>query len=632
MLRDIKDIFRKLKEEDEEIVFDAYKMREGLYIRFDPRKSISENLANIDGNYMNYVKLKDNEQVEDKELFDWFKARDYLSNYIEDGTQGALNKSIDSAKKMFHNTNQYTLFVKEQRLLIDDREKQEEIVEYVGKFMDLVELNREKMNEIVTVRGKDKESERERILRENFGELYDYAISEDRKKSIERMKAVWSEGIYDLLVALKVGGKLKVDKEKYIRIFFDVDFELYELEYRLNACSRIFIRNEYNVIGEDGLIRGASYNDTTFSKKKPFLEKKALTITVNDRMTVDDALENKDVFYWLGSATRRNRVLSEDRLEDFSGTLRDHKKLYVRGSNFSITDFDNLTQGVSEELNVEVKNYVTTGIGEETSRYLTEMYELKYLLSNTFFAGRVSNDLYYADDSIGGSFNKTMSSYMNLSLPALIDWFYKGRTNSIRHLVDKMTYDILGSLIVNAYMDKKVTLFTVVNAMNVRLFLLEYLKVKGKSNLGNEIVNTREWFETDIKEDDFKIETTDQFYYAVGQLIQYLNRQSKRQNSTLDYVDAALRKKNSSQLKRELERLTSLYGHNIHAGNVKFKRVLAEVMLFEDTGNVKDRKRDMLMSGLVGNCAFFAKKEFVESGLLDDSVEGVVNQEESEEI
>lgn len=640
MLRDIKDIFRKLRDQDPEMVFDAYEMREGLYMRFDPTKSISENLENIDGNYMNYVKPLEGEQIENKELFDWFKERDYLSNYLDDGTPNAMNKSIDSKGKAVYSTNHYTMFLRNNFVcsvtsLSDGSVVGGESVENVGVYTDLsvsdvgyvytlesyidtvfnsVKNNRTKLEKMVTNLVKSKTNKKEiidDIIKENFQDVYTYATSEARENAINTMRDIWEEGVIDFIEAIKNDNRFNnLDDKSYIRVFFDVDLRLYKDESDLYNTSRIFIKNDYNILNSENVIYGASYNDNTFNKKKPFTSKGELTIGVNHRMTVEEAVEIRDMFYWIGSATKRNRLLSEDRLFDFRGKLRDHKKLYVRGGRMTILDFDNLTEEVESDINAEVKNYVLHDDVE--SYYITELYGVQKLLSKNFFDNRINNDLYKLDDSVLGDFNKTMSSYINRSSNALIEWFYKGNSSSIRHMIDKMTDDILRSIITNSLSNGNANKKTVMFTLNARLFLLEYLNVKEKCNLGNEIIGIREWFENSMNEDEFSIENTDQLYYSIGQLIQYLNSQSKSKDKNISYVEGALRKGNLAQLKRELDRLLMMYGYAIKDYNFKFKKVLSAVMLAEDSEKVLNKKRDMLLSGLVTKCAFYSKKENVE--------------------
>jgi len=117
MIYDLLEKFnKKYEQEGDKLILDNYHLKDGVYVRIDTNKKLhyfikSSKKVKIDGKIQIQHYFKNLEGIAQDGEYDWFKQRDYYSNVID------TSKAFDAPKKLIHNNNYLTLFMKIEEFL-----------------------------------------------------------------------------------------------------------------------------------------------------------------------------------------------------------------------------------------------------------------------------------------------------------------------------------------------------------------------------------------------------------------------------------------------------------------------------------------------------------------------------------
>lgn len=107
--------------------------------------------------------------------------------------------------------------------------------------------------------------------------------------------------------------------------------------------------------------------------------------------------------------------------------------------------------------------------------------------------------------------------------------------------------------------------------------------------------------------EEWDFESDSEYYYAVGQLIDYFLSLSKSAKKPLSLVNPFLTAKEDSLIKEKLSQMFAKYSYAIDSiVDVRAKNILSHVMLYSPESKVQQQ---YLIAGLTANSAFYMKKE-----------------------
>ncbi|MEI7475487.1 MAG: CRISPR-associated protein Cse4 [bacterium] len=554
---------------------------------------ITDNYTLSDGTFL----LLDSETGEIKEeltvnkntdkgltLYREFAKKDYLSKLID------MNKPIDG-KKTIHSNNYLSFYVKKESI------KDKLIKETVNGYYDILK------NPLLNKYKGKKESEK---IYKNFieknGEVDDKKVEKYHKFIL---KFFFEE---NPLVS-------ELSKEKnYLKLFFDVDIQEYRRESERYIIPNIYNSNEYNYpCDKSGEIFGFPNNNIGLNTKKPFLENKTRLEEVPYYISQEEVLKQKLFFdhllnlasnreYYIyineeGIKSLKNGELPE---KDFSGYFLRIKK----SKECEIHDFD-IIENISTDIEIKVDDLLNIKYGNypqaleygtisklnELLVKVNEIFYSKWLLSNFFTE---SKDIKIKNDS-GALKNILLSSRI-----AWINWFYKGNTRVIKSTFAKFSLELIKNSINNDNFMKAREQF------NLRIAILEFLKEKD-NEMSEKISKFGIMLDEKINSKTSpKIESDDEYYFAVGQLVNYfisLNKGSKKNHSLINPI---LQAKTNAKLKKELKKMFVKYDYAISTNSLRFENLFGMICRYEPEKNIND---EILLGGYLYNSLMYKKGE-----------------------
>ncbi|PGK37456.1 hypothetical protein [Bacillus thuringiensis] len=619
MLIDLVKKFQIAINENPNIVLDNYKLKNGLYIRFDVTKTFEENVQNVNQNIYVHTKQSD-EVIEKRDLYEWFKIRDFYSSMLNDDA----NKLIDLPGKKVHSTNPLTFFMKEE-LLIGEKKiyTSEQLAIYIEEFYIKLQKSSTKFLDAYPIVTKPKEL-KEKILKERedfFHRYYPHLmmVSNDEKR-IQRNDEYKHFLIKNIHGLIELFHKLKEQYsfKNYIKIFFDANEDIYRNEYELYILPRIFTVDAYNYANSSSIV-GLPSGDMTVNSKKPFLLLKTLKANVPLRIPVDQAIVRKDFYSWLETKGKfKEHVFQSDTIFT-SQASRKAGAYHIRiDKNGSIDFFENVPFSASEKLNgtgIEFKNVinVTEKVDDifiaRADYNVNTREEVQGLINKYFFRGRLQGAFLNSQPEIkSNDFTNNMLTYFLESRQALYDFFNKGTEDSLRGTINKLTFNLIEEQLYRTVEGTHIK--QLAEAFNLRLALLKYFRIKGGEEMADCIRIVSNILKEKVKSKDLVVCESDQeFYYLAGQLGYYLLSQSQAKSKTIGMFEPILRAKYAHQVKRRLEDLLITYGHAISMKNTPFKNAFGMVMGFETAGISKGENKDILLAGLLASNMFYEKYE-----------------------
>lgn len=611
--------FKKETETHPEIVLDNYELKDGIYIRLDFNKNLKENIDSFAENHL-IIQRKKDKDVTKKDLLDWIKLRDYYSSVLNDD----MNKAIDLPARKIHCTNGFTFFMKADIFLGEKKIMSSvQLKEHIGNFYKSLENVKDRFLKLYPLKAKlrqEKERElelRDQFFNEKYPALIEYLESDYRRELYQKVNNFWINNLEEFVSYLDT---LKKEStfSNYVKVFFDIEEEAYRKEYQLYVLPKIFNVNDFNEIDNKKII-GLPASDISMNAKKPFLEFKSMKTVVPNRIPLDEALVLKDLYKWLENQGRERANWATFQVNyegDFSHEpSRLPSQYHVRiEPNGSVQFFENVPFKASEKIDFFFENIL--GVEEftngerffRTSRNIV-MGELHGKISELFFAKRLGPTLLHDEPKVKENvFTATMQSLFYISRQAFYDFFYKGTSQALRPLIERVT-----RLSIEEQLSKTVKgTYTqhIAEAFNLRLSLLKYFEIEGGKEVGDLIRATIVESRGKINSKDVVMCNSDeQFYFLAGQLAYYLLSQSETVNKTFGLFEPILQAKTGEQLKRKLDHLFSAYHHAISMHNLKFKNAFSMVMGYQVKGKIEGLQKDMLLAGLMAKNLFFEKKE-----------------------
>lgn len=565
MFYDLLETYRNNSEGDIKAL-DSYSLPDGLYLRL-----------HLDGEEMDEL-VVDKNTTRSGSLYNWFKISDFYSRLIE------MNKPIDPKKKI-HSNNIYSVFFKRDTMLANESEAPAlGFIESIERYYDVLANSNQELKNSIAPTG--------------IKEIDPKIIEENKKYVLSQVS----------LLAKKVLSH-KFKKNIYIKLFFNVDAEMYRQESMRYLIPRIFNSNDHNLM-VNGDTYGLSNMNMSLNAKKPYLEHKTTSFEVPFRISTHDALDSKNLVEWLANQKddEGKSILSgylpvnEDEQFALSDKISDQisgSYLHMeKGIKTIIDDYDFLP-GITNVIKpFELKNYLR--LKDFNTDVITRREKLEVLTDEWLYNKNLINNYYNDKPKARTGFSTRQVDLLIKSKTAMLNFFRKCDTSALQDCFDKVSLGLIKqAILINTY--PRIELTNIAPAMNLRLSMLRYFRIGGKEDMGDIIQPLWDIMKKKVVDgspDEQQTCSNDiEFYYATGQLTRYLISLSQAQKINYNALDPLLNAKDSNRLKTEIYNLLKKYSHAVDLNYKRINTLLAMVMGYHQD-NPDEVIHDAFIAGL----------------------------------
>ena len=556
MIYDILEPFRKeYTQKGDKLILDNYELKEGIYIKvladgltksfIVKRKNRELTFSDLDGG-LNYS------------AYEWFKARDYYSSY--------LNSNKSFYDKKIHNINYLSLFVKIDSFISNDPKKilKDDAIKYQYKHL----CNYKKFNK-----------KQEREILETFSEQLQDRV---RRKDII-IKYKWIRDNIDTIIELAKEHEVK----NYIKIFFDEPIERYQEESNIYYAIKIFndIGFSKNI---EGKVFGLSDSNMGLNSKKPYLEQKTKKEKAPFLIKKEDALLAKKFFDWL----KFQKYMNKKPLGSQFFINRDFREKDL------IIDFDHLPVKIDRlKEPIIVKNHLMLKKGnvfieDEKIEYLNILEDK---IDEVLYNRQLKNN-YYGE--VYKKLDNSFASFIYSTRDAMSGYFKKYDDRGFYQVIERYTTSLaIEHLVRSRFLQAGLCL-------NIKFSL----RKKGEDSMDIKVM--QEKILDRLLDNNYHRLSNQEFFYLSGQVARYLTSQSESHKKNGDMLEAYLRANSANKLKRVIEAEYFKYKHKISLGFVKFNNAMSLIMAYN--GNEKlslSTNMDSFLVGALSDNIFYIKSE-----------------------
>lgn len=583
MLQECVAVFERiLKEKTEQWLLDNYVPKDGTYILINMEENFRvEKVLNIKSDKKTGII-----QGETDSDYTFISYLDYYSKLVE------MNKPVDSGK-IIHSNNIYSFFVKKESL-------QEKLSEgNIDGYYSVLENPYKKY-----VKSNDKilyqqvEKELGPIKQDELDIIHQW-ISENLRDFIKEQGIDCSTKDYLKLFFIKT------DREKTKQDFCS--------EGRRYILPNIYNKNDFNVKCSDG-IKGLPSNNMGMNSKKPYLENKTRKIRTPYMISLNQALSQMQFFDFLAgqaSKGKNNIYVNLDRDEIYAvengKTVSDMDSgIYLRIQQGKELEIHNVCRvaGYQKKLSkpfhmkevIEIpdkaKNIFEPGYGMKTN-----LLEIEGLVDDVFFGKSLKYNYFTKPEDISindGCKKRILLMYRE----KLWDWFFKGNSADIPIIIERMTLPLVLESIGNSMIKPK-------HQINLLISIEDYFN--GNRRMEDTMNDVRKALREHIDcKDEWMFSSDGEYYYAVGQLLNFIQGLNKSQKKNLSMVNPLLNSKSDEVIKKRLLVLFKKYNYAIERNDIRIRALYGHVMRYEPESNVNSF---LLSAGFVDSSLIYMKKE-----------------------
>lgn len=577
MIKEPIEIFKLLLEKHgDNLIYENIILKKGTYVIVDSEKKNYE-LFNIEG---------ENDVISPSTYKDLAKM-DYLSSLV------SMDKPVDS-KKTIHSNNYMSFFIKKENLnedIVNDKSNNKNIYNAINRYFSNIQsltLNKESNKK------EDKEKLKMYEVLEN--KLIDIDIEELEKNKL------WLE---NNILKLKEDSQYKEDKN-YLKIFFKSSEERFFNEFNRYLIPKIYNSNDYNVY-IDGMLYGLPGDNMQLNAKKPSLKQMTRKNFCPILLTLEDVLVQYKFFNYLTALSLKGENIlyvndegfyTYDQIKEKRDSFNGYLLRLKRDKVLNLMDFKIIMgfkpKQLSKEFNfenvLEVVEYEDSNVkyGKRTS--LIEVYNL---IDEIIFYKMLKTNMFNDDIKIK---NQDLKKLIELTKYNMFNWFYLGKEKEGYITLKRMFVDILKNSIYQGYFNKAKTQF------NLLYSLMLYFE-NGGNDMPNTIKDVREQMieKLSLNCDKGEIQyiyNDEQYYYSIGQLVNYLISLKNSNKANQTEINSILNSRSDKRLKMELERLYKRYNHSKYINNKKFKALYTMILSYSPTNSKQDSTS--LLAGFLG--------------------------------
>ena len=582
MLQECVNIFSEILEErTEQWLLDNYVPKAGTYILINMEMGFAIEKKLI----IKTDKKTGDTQGETDADFRFISYLDYYSKLIE------MNKPVDSTK-IIHSNNIYSFFVKKESL--KEKLGDANIDGYYSVLKDPYK----------------------KYAKPNDKSLYKEIEKELGVVDQQELEVIYHWIKSNLRSLLKELGIDCNDKD-YLKIFFvkndrETTKKLYFAEGKRYLLPNIYNKNDFNKMCKEG-IKGLPSNNIGMNSKKPYLENKTRKEKMPYMITIDCALRQMQFFDYLEGQAAKGKcnIYIECNKKEIHAVenektvpkietgiylrIQQGKELIIQNMCRISSYLANLNRRFDMKEVIKIpdnaKNISEIGYGIKTS-----LMEIEALVDNIFFGKSLKYNYFTKPDELSinvGTRKKILLMYRE----QLWDWFYIGNTERIRSIFERMALQLIRESAGNMVIKAK-------HQINLLISVMDYFNEDRRMEEGMNDVRRLLKEHIDCKQ-EWMFNNDDEYYYAVGQLLNAFQGMSKSQKKNLSLVNSLLNSKNDEIIKKRLLVLFQKYNYAIDIGNVRIKALYGHIMRYEPTGRANNF---LLSAGYVDSNLIYRKK------------------------
>ncbi len=566
----------------------------GLHIIFD----INENKQVDKESYKSFVFNKKGQCFEkddgDKELIvecnEDFAKYEYVSAPI------TINKALDFSRKI-HSASPYILWFKKE----------------------VIELAKSRLQEYYKTANK--------------------FVNDDVKELFDNISRFSQTELFDLI---KNDNKFKIIKgSDYIKIYFNVPSEIIINAYNNYLSERIYVKDDYNIIGDNDEIFGLSGFLNGANRKKIYMRHQTSRFNVNNRINQKDAINLFRFEKLLKSKPRKlpnpfplfiekeelnNEVI---RLYSREGVVNFHniiKELFAINrendiTNYYLINWSNTKSGIV--LNdfdfVSSFNYKTVGITLENIMQIEDVSDIQiknifqFEISIVYKIFGLKSLNYFSEIESKYFYPTTFQNLLNYR-KSFYDFIYKSKRNAI---TGSVFYKIIISQLLdeikrNNNFNSRYSNNRIKEKLNILFSINKFFDKTNKNFGGLNMSSIIPEYLTQLKEvitdDEKHLPNDDNFFaFAAGQLIYYIIFQSQSANRTHALLEPYISKNDPNLFKMMITRGIEQFKHSLNFGYTKFEKLASEVLGYNCEKEIKSLL-PIILAGYFSNCLLLEKK------------------------
>ena len=417
--------------------------------------------------------------------------------------------------------------------------------------------------------------------------MYDYifpAVGEVNQEKLEKCRNWIKQHIFNIQdLGIDTSGK------NYLKIFFEDDRDLYINEEKRYLMTKIYNKNDYN-IDIDEQIYGLPNDNLTLNSKKPYMEHKTRKNVVPYLITPEEAATQRNFFDYLMNEANRgytNIFFDSDEYEiipkkpgefitdDFSGFLIQIQ----RGKELSIQHQDTIVDYKYKLYkHFQYQDVIGSAKDEEIYKEYVNKKQMLAVLDEVIFSKCLSRNFFTDDINV----NPELKRNIIMSRDAIFAWLYKGQEEGIYAVLHNVCINTVRNSINNGYMNKVIIQFNFMKSLE------EYF---GGINMADRYGDIRKKLSDKINKKEYsQIESDEEYFYAVGQLVYYFISLNKSKDKKHSLANPFFNARNNELLQKKITQFFKKYNYIIGTTNLRFNNLYSMVSSYELTGKVESEE------------------------------------------
>ena len=570
MLKDCLEVFaEELKRTEEKtgdgerLILDSYIPADGVYIVVGQSGEIRSCAIKLN------KKSRILEQTpNDNDLLRKIRFYDYHSRLV------SMDKPQDP-KKVIHSNNYLAFWVKQESL---ENGKLDEAA--IDRYFDVLRNPREKYK---------KPQDRK---------MYDYIaeqIGDIDQERLEKNRTWIKENVFRLEeLNILLSGK------NYLKIFFEGDEELYIKEEQRYVMTKVFNKNDYNLELEEKIL-GLPNDNLGLNSKKPYMENKTRRVPVSYLITPEEAVLQRKFFdYLMNKAnagetdlyfdTTKKRITAQKKGEMFSSDFTGYFLQVQKGKEVEIHHQDTIVD-YKYHLIKPFRYQNVLGLEDKEERYkeYRNKTELQSVINEVLFSFWLVGNYFTEEEKL--SVDGELKRNLVWSREAIFAWLYKGLDVNMDRVLHKVCMNMIKNSVRNGFTMKMGQQF------NLMCSLEEYFK--GGCGMAEKYADIQSKLRNKINQSgDCEIETDEEYFYAVGQLVFYFISLSKAKEKMHSLANPFLIATDNTVIRKKLKQYFMKYNYQLKFNGYKFNRMYRMVDAYVLKNKVQ---QEYLFGGYIGN-------------------------------
>lgn len=570
MLKDCLEVFaEELKRTEEKtgdgerLILDSYIPADGVYIVVGQSGEIRSCAIKLN------KKSRILEQTpNDNDLLRKIRFYDYHSRLV------SMDKPQDP-KKVIHSNNYLAFWVKQESL---ENGKLDEAA--IDRYFDVLRNPREKYK---------KPQDRK---------MYDYIaeqIGDIDQERLEKNRTWIKENVFRLEeLNILLSGK------NYLKIFFEGDEELYIKEEQRYVMTKIFNKNDYNLELEEKIL-GLPNDNLGLNSKKPYMENKTRRVPVSYLITPEEAVLQRKFFDYLMNKANagetdlyfdmtKKRITAQKKGEMFSSDFTGYFLQVQKGKEVEIHHQDTIVD-YKYHLIKPFRYQNVLGLEDKEERYkeYRNKTELQSVINEVLFSSWLVGNYFTEEEKL--SVDGELKRNLVWSREAIFAWLYKGLDVNMDRVLHKVCMNMIKNSVRNGFTMKMGQQF------NLMCSLEEYFK--GGCGMAEKYADIQSKLRNKINQSgDCEIETDEEYFYAVGQLVFYFISLSKAKEKMHSLANPFLIATDNTVIRKKLKQYFMKYNYQLKFNGYKFNRMYRMVDAYVLKNKVQ---QEYLFGGYIGN-------------------------------